>query len=992
MQRFCRLVAALGIVTFCGAYAHAESDAAFADHQARLQEFQERFGSRMVLSGAARTIRSARVQALTAASDFKVNNDGFGGSSHQTQLRLLRQPDSTTLAVWTDDRDANLSVYGQVFEEITIDSILPTGENFRLHTDPENLNQSDPAVIMRPGGGFYAAYTVERSTNNSDLIVQRFSQLGQPLGSPRNIADDSLNFSQRKPALALFSNGDLLVTYERDSVVIIGLDTTNVNSSISGRILRKDDLQFRGRRFTVSADLRIGSVTVVYDEREPTAAIGADDTAWVVWTDDRDGGVRDVFGIRMRQTFAIDTINADSLILHPTDTILVPVGGFFKLNDEPIAANTFQESPVLALAPDGRAIAAWADFRNGNWDIYKQSFAASSAKLGANAKVNFSDAGSLDQTDPYLGWADTIGVVAWQDFRDGSARVYYQRYHADGSAMGVNIPGGVVSSANQSFAAVGILGDGSMSLGWVEAVSGALTAYYRPFSPADAAGKVSAVANIVISAKQTFAGCGMGVNGDIFAVWEESRAALPNIVGQALTSALVKQGEVRLNGGRTTFHYTPAATVGTDEGAAVWEDYRDTTSEYSDVWLQRFTLNTSGYAVTGANVRVIDTIESQEVRLASWYPDVAMDANGNAMVVWQDNRFGSWDIFAATYTDSTSGGNPVRIGRNTRVDKAAVSTRQTYPRIDMNPTGQAVVIWEDVRAKNASLEDSLAIWGRVYSRAGRNAAGTGPDTVGTDVKLVASDARQPDVAIASDGTFGVVWENWAGADVDIYFQFFDAAGAATGSPILVNDDGLAGVNQYLPQVAATSQGYVVVWQDERNDDWDIYASLIGTGSTSAGTNYAVHEASTVNQTAPVIAGRRSASEPFIAWEDLRDASTAPDIFGNRNAPALATSTDDDDRDGLRPGVFSLNQNYPNPFNPNTDIRYVVEKPADIELIVYNAIGQKVRTLVSGLETAGEKTVRWDARNDAGNSVASGTYFYRLTWADGSVSRKMTLLK
>ncbi len=95
----------------------------------------------------------------------------------------------------------------------------------------------------------------------------------------------------------------------------------------------------------------------------------------------------------------------------------------------------------------------------------------------------------------------------------------------------------------------------------------------------------------------------------------------------------------------------------------------------------------------------------------------------------------------------------------------------------------------------------------------------------------------------------------------------------------------------------------------------------------------------------------------------------------------------------RPEVFSLVDNYPNPFNPATTIRYALPQAADVELTVYNVVGQPVRTLVAESQSAGRYVVEWDATDDRGYSVSSGMYFYRLQAGDAFLQvKKMLLLK
>ncbi len=94
-----------------------------------------------------------------------------------------------------------------------------------------------------------------------------------------------------------------------------------------------------------------------------------------------------------------------------------------------------------------------------------------------------------------------------------------------------------------------------------------------------------------------------------------------------------------------------------------------------------------------------------------------------------------------------------------------------------------------------------------------------------------------------------------------------------------------------------------------------------------------------------------------------------------------------------PRQTTLSQNYPNPFNPSTSIEFTVRDRTRVSLKIYDVSGQLVRTLIEGDRAAGEvHRVTWDGRNDAGQAVSSGIYFYRLVASDFTQTRKMVLLK
>ncbi|MDP2207609.1 MAG: S8 family serine peptidase [Bacteroidota bacterium] len=78
-----------------------------------------------------------------------------------------------------------------------------------------------------------------------------------------------------------------------------------------------------------------------------------------------------------------------------------------------------------------------------------------------------------------------------------------------------------------------------------------------------------------------------------------------------------------------------------------------------------------------------------------------------------------------------------------------------------------------------------------------------------------------------------------------------------------------------------------------------------------------------------------------------------------------------------PETFALFQNYPNPFNPTTTIRYQLPEASKVVLKIYNILGQEIKTLADEIQDAGTKALIWDSKNNSGNLVSSGVYFYQL---------------
>ncbi|HEY6950774.1 MAG TPA: S8 family serine peptidase [Bacteroidota bacterium] len=96
---------------------------------------------------------------------------------------------------------------------------------------------------------------------------------------------------------------------------------------------------------------------------------------------------------------------------------------------------------------------------------------------------------------------------------------------------------------------------------------------------------------------------------------------------------------------------------------------------------------------------------------------------------------------------------------------------------------------------------------------------------------------------------------------------------------------------------------------------------------------------------------------------------------------------------LLPTDYVLSNNYPNPFNSTTTIRFYAPTTARVELVVYNLLGQRVKSLFSGTPAPGWNPVRWnDTKDDAGHSISSGVYFARLTTNHSALTVKLLYLK
>ena len=93
-----------------------------------------------------------------------------------------------------------------------------------------------------------------------------------------------------------------------------------------------------------------------------------------------------------------------------------------------------------------------------------------------------------------------------------------------------------------------------------------------------------------------------------------------------------------------------------------------------------------------------------------------------------------------------------------------------------------------------------------------------------------------------------------------------------------------------------------------------------------------------------------------------------------------------------PNTYFLHQNHPNPFNPITTLQYQLGKDSFVDITIYDMLGNVVNNLLNSSQTAGRKSIIWNATNNQGRYVSAGVYLYKIQAGDFVKTRKMVLLK
>ncbi|MCA1971595.1 MAG: tandem-95 repeat protein [Caenispirillum sp.] len=285
---------------------------------------------------------------------------------------------------------------------------------------------------------------------------------------------------------------------------------------------------------------------------------------------------------------------------------------------------------------------------------------------------------------------------------------------------------------------------------------------------------------------------------------------------------LPEGGETRVNTNTAGIQFVPfdnrqVAMDANGNFVVVWQDHTGLDGSGIGIYAQRYDGNGTPL---GANFRVNTTTADDQSE-----PQVAMAADGSFVVVWQSmgQDGGGWGVYAQRYDAAgVAQGSEFRVNTTTVLDQAA-------PAVAMDAAGNFVVVWH---SRNQDAANSWGVYAQRY-----NAAGV---TQGGEFQVnttVAGDQTEPAIAMDAAGNFVVVWQSQGqdGSGLGIYAQRYDTSGTAQGSEFQVNVT--TANDQQLASVAMDATGFVVTWDSTLQDGSGrgVYARRYGpTGAALTG--------------------------------------------------------------------------------------------------------------------------------------------------------------
>ena len=253
----------------------------------------------------------------------------------------------------------------------------------------------------------------------------------------------------------------------------------------------------------------------------------------------------------------------------------------------------------------------------------------------------------------------------------------------------------------------------------------------------------------------------------------------------------------------------------------------------------------------------------------------------------------------------------------------------------------------------------------------------------------------PNVEQNSSGAIFRMWTNGGGGNQYFLVENRQKTGYDTGLPgaglliwhideAMTTGNNTDNANEWYP--GHTSSGHMRValeqadglWELEKNiDNGDTGDPFPGSTAKTSFNNLSTPSSDDYNLSSTLVSVSSISASGATMYADL--------------AVSLVADVDDYVYNNILPTGYALEQNSPNPFNPATRISFDLPKGGQVNLAIYNILGEKVEELVDGYLPAGRHSFTWQPGND-GARLASGVYMYELNTDEASLSRKMLLLK
>jgi len=719
----------------------------------------------------------------------------------------------------------------------------------------------------------------------------------------------------------------------------------------------------------------------------------------VVWYDTREGYQYDIFGQRL-------DING------------AKIDSNFVVNDDIQSYRKY--SPAVAVNEDGDFLVSWYGNSSSYNNIYAREFYSDAAPKDTVYQL------SVDSTNshhyyPAIGVIDTGYVIAWYGQSNGYYKILGQTYET--GAGPINGIYEITDDGSNFYAYqpdIATMGNNELLVSWYDIRNGNYQ-YYGQFFIADQKNHINfLLTDLSETGYKNSGSVACNSLGNITLIWLDQGTPMNYYVKarQLYSDGNPKSVSFRVDSDENSSSQSFPAIAVRQDGSFIttWEDFRNRRKE---IFFQQFSQN--GTPIDSN--KYIDFNTSTKYR-----PDIATSNNDGFILTWYEYRSPRYEIIAQRYDAfGVSLDDPFIVSTNN------IGTHCYVPSIASNRSGEFVIAWYQY------VNSAYKIFAQLYNANG--------DTVGSNISVNSDSINSvnyfPKVGIDSTGGFAIVWQSNAlstGTDYDILMQRYDSSGLALGDNFIINDD-TTNAAQYNPDITVDASGVAIVaWDDRRNPNNIYYQRFLNIGSIAG---FSVEGSNTIisNETqycSNIRVEMNNQQDFVISFSKYNNGSS--DIFfkafnndGSEHSDIVVASTNTD-RQQIYPDMafagdkiyntwqdnhlygvgydiyanvfdwsdvvagtesiqstipvdYNLSQNYPNPFNPTTNINFALPNHTKVKIDIFNALGQKVYTLLNSTKSAGKHTVEFN-----GSNIASGIYYYRIQAGNFNQVKKMILMK
>lgn len=427
----------------------------------------------------------------------------------------------------------------------------------------------------------------------------------------------------------------------------------------------------------------------------------------------------------------------------------------------------------------------------------------------------------------------------------------------------------------------------------------------------------------------------------IHVIWGEA-SSTPNVWYKHSTDEGKTWGEARRisNSPRTSDY--PSLAVSDSNIHVVWRDDRD---GYEQIYYKRSIDNGETWG--------------QDVRLTGnpVYPSYPSIATSDTAVhlVWQDLRDGNLEIYYKRSLD-----NGLTWSEDIRLTNG--SGNSEFPSVEAQGSN-VYVVWND------NLEGNFEIY---YTHSLDNG-----ETWGEYTRLTKADGISEHPSLVAEGSrFHLAWSDQRPGNPEIYYKNSTDAGATWSED---NRLSYSAGNSLNPSLVVSDSNIFISWHDTRDGNFEIYfINSTDLGATwSADTNLSAHPASSYS---PFVA--LTDTTVHLIWHDDREGNH--EIFYKQGK--FPSKPEPGCEESNTPG--RLMPDAPPIITSRLTLGSTLQCDAEVSLVIYDAAGRQVQTLVSERQPAGSYTVRWNVNN----YLSQGVYFCTLKVEGFTATRKTVLLK